>query len=156
MERPDAPPRLFVPDAVEVANLANSFQQKLAAIASRPSTAHVDLRIFSECVTPALHELTLNLGGNRNVLALRTEVVGPDEPAKRFTWLGALVTGSANTINLVVNDGMCTGTLSYGEQQFEIRPLGRDAHVLLELDLTKLPGEHPPEFPSGAQKDGSP
>ena len=130
-------------------------QARLTAIKARKSTKRVHLfELNSRVLTPDRKALTLNLARDRSFTAHRMEVLGPGQPGGPYTWLGALVLDPANVVQLVVNDGMCTATLRYGDKLFELRPLGGGLHALIRIETAKLPGEHPPEFPTGAQDEG--
>ena len=147
-------PMLFKSDVVHPNLLDATWKKKLAAIEARKTTASVEVRkLDARSLSANTEKLLLNLGSGRMLTAFRTEVVGPDRPGGHYTWLGALALEANNTLNLVVNDSMCTGMLRYGDELFEIRPLGEDVHALIQLDSSKYPEEHPGIFPSGAEKD---
>lgn len=152
-QRP-VPPELFSTKRVRAAQLSAAMKTRLASIQARESTWRVDLLEFNlRALAPEREALTLNLPRDRRFIAYRTEILGPHEPGQPYTWLGALALAPANVVHCVVNNGMCTAVIRYGDALFELRPLGGDAHVLIRIDEAKLPSEHPPEFPTGAQVD---
>ncbi len=147
-----APPALFTTVHVRADRFSAVMQAQLAAIEARQSTKHVHLiKLHAQKLTPSQKVLRLDLASDRSFIVLRTEVLGPKEPGGSYTWLGALVREPANSVQLVVNDGMCTATFRYSGELFELRPLSGAAHALIRIQAAKLPGEHPPKFPSGAQ-----
>ncbi len=153
-QRP-APPGLFTTAHMRADRFSAPMQARLAAIEARKSTKRVHLlELNARALTPHRKALTLNLASDRSFIVLRTEVLGPEEPGGSYTWLGALVREPANSLQLVVNDGMCTARFRYGGEFFELRPLSGGEHALIRIETAKLPGEHPPEFPSGAQDEG--
>ena len=92
-------------------------------------------------------------GRGRSFVAHRTEVIGPETHGGAYTWLGSLVLEPMNMLQLVVNDALCTATLRYGDELFELRPLKGRAHALIRIETAKLPAEHPPDSPTGAQRE---
>ena len=151
----NAPPRLFTTVHVRADRFSAAMQARFAAIEARKSTKHVHLlELNARAMKPDLKALRLNLANDRSFIVFRTEVLGPKEPGGSYTWLGALVREPANSVQLIVNDGMCTATLRYGGESFELRPLSGGAHALIRIETAKLPGEHPPKSPSGAQDEG--
>jgi hypothetical protein len=150
----DKSPMLFKPEIVKTDQLDAVLRKKLDAIRSRKETQHVQvLRLDAGALSAKTEKLILNLGQELRLVAFRTEVVGPARRGESYTWLGKVVLEPNNVLDLVVRDGMCNGTLRYGREMFEIRALGKDTHVLIRFDRSKLPKEHPKEFPSGAQND---
>ncbi len=153
-QRPD-PSDLFTTAQLRPDRFSAAMQAQLAAIEARKSTKNVRLlKLNTHALKPDQKALTLDLASDRRFIVFRTEVLGPEQPGGSFTWLGALVREPENSLQLVVNDGMCTATFRYGGEFFELRPLTRSGHVLIRIQATELPGEHPPKFPSGAQDEG--
>jgi hypothetical protein len=153
-QRP-APPGLFTTVHVRADRFSVAMQGRLAAIEARKSTKRVHLlELNARALTPDRKALRLNLASDRSFIAMRTEVLGPLKPGQRYTWLGALVLEPGNTVQFIVNDDMCTGSLRYDGEFFELRPLSGAAHALIRIETAKFPGEHPPKFPSGAQDEG--
>ncbi len=147
-------PMLFKSEPVQTDLLDSAIQKQLAAIQSRTLTDDVYVCKFDAAsVSANTQKLMLNLSSDLSLSAFRKEVIGPDHSSGTFTWLGELVMAPNNIMNLIVNDEMCSGTLRYADELFEIRPLERNLHVLIRVDLSKLPQEHPPAYRSGAQQD---
>lgn len=65
--------------------------------------------------------------------------------AADYTWFGADSEGKGSAV-LVVQEGQVTGTIRADQKLFRVRPLGGGLHAVIEVDTTKLPPEHPPNF----------
>lgn len=62
-----------------------------------------------------------------------------------FTWYANLSEFPGNAI-LVVRGENITGTIRSGQELFRIRPIGSGLHSLIQVDVSKLPEDHPPTF----------
>lgn len=62
-----------------------------------------------------------------------------------FTVFGKLANIPGDAV-LVVRGNNITGTIHTGSEVYRIKPLGSGLHVLIHIDPTKLPPEHPPVF----------
>lgn len=71
-----------------------------------------------------------------------------------ISWIGHINNDNADQVILVINDSLMQGNITYKNQQYQIRFAGSNSngdavHTLQLIDSSKLPDEHPPEFPSG-------
>lgn len=62
-----------------------------------------------------------------------------------FTWYGVLPDAGGRA-TLVVRGDNITGTINVGREKYSITPLGGGVHAIVEVDQTKFPDEHPPQF----------
>lgn len=63
----------------------------------------------------------------------------------KYSWFGEITKMQGTTV-LVINEKNVTGSITFNDKLYSIKPLGNGLHVLLEVDQSKFPKEHPPEF----------
>ena len=116
-------------------SLIKSYQQK-------PTTKSLNvIKINIEFLK--LPSVEMNL---RSDLKVKVDVKKIDRRTDRnFTWYGNISEIPGDAI-LVVRGENITGTIQSGKELFRIRPLGSGLHTLIQVDVTKLPKDHPPSF----------
>jgi len=93
--------------------------------------------------------LTFNLSGDRSFSAERFSLEKADggddpQPGDEFSWIGQIAGGLPDdSVMYVDKDGLVSGTFSTRDGDFEIRPVGGDVHVVIEIDPNAFPPEHP-------------
>ena len=63
-----------------------------------------------------------------------------------YTWYGTVQNQDSSSVILVVKNDKITGTINTIQKQYSIVPLGKNLHVVLDVDSAKYPEEHPPEY----------
>ncbi len=63
-----------------------------------------------------------------------------------FTWYGTVDGSKQSSVIMVIKEDRITGTIKYEQKEYSIKPLNNGLHVILDVDASKYPREHPPEF----------
>jgi len=62
-----------------------------------------------------------------------------------FTWLGSL-SGIPGNSTMIVHDGNITGSIRDDSNLYRIEPIGNGIHVIIKVDESRFPPDHPPSF----------
>jgi len=148
---------LFEP--VTVLSRAGSANQPAAqAVLSAASTAAVqEVRIDAAAVNAGQRQLEFELLGTPvQALQQRVEAL----PDGGSVWYGQLQSRSAklgaravandpaNSVILVRNGDTVTGSIRKDGQLYRLRPLSDGRHVLVEVDESRMPADHPADYNS--------
>ncbi|HYH81170.1 MAG TPA: M12 family metallo-peptidase [Longimicrobium sp.] len=123
---------------------------RLASISGRSSTAEVHLARLAAEPERMLRQgaaVRIAVAPGVQVLALGERV--QQRAAEDISWGGA-VQGAHGWVQLVLADGGVTATVTVGNAQYSIEPLGNGLHAVSRIDQGGLPPEHTPDNPSGA------
>lgn len=139
----------LAPDAA----LDRSQQGLLATIRGRSSTAEVHLARAAAAPGRMLQRgaaVRLGVAPGVNVVAVgeRMERRGADD----LSWSGP-VRGGQGWVQMVVMNGEVTATVTVGNAQYSIEPLGNGLHAVARIDQSGFPSDHPAEHPGGALSD---
>jgi hypothetical protein len=130
--------------------LDNVQQARLAAIRGRATSAEVHVARLAGAPGQLLRPgSVLRLG-----LAPGLQVTAEGERATQraaddISWSGP-IRGTHGWVQLVLMNGQVTATVTVGETQYAIEPLGNGLHAVTRLDETGFPPEHTADNPSGA------
>lgn len=130
--------------------LASSQQNLLATIRGRPSTAEVHLAQIGATPGRALQAggaIRIGVAPGVQVVAARRAFT--QRAAEGISWSGPLQ-GRDGWVQMVLSDGGVTATVTVGQTQYSIEPLGNGLHAVSRLDQRGFPPEHAPDTPSGA------
>ena len=139
-------------------------QAAIAKIRAFPGTLDVEeVSIAANKITLDQHELKLTVfGHSMTATMVRSEQVIPSDKMLSpdnlpvIIWYGNLEPHATveppnakwqdplNSITLVKHDDTVTGTIRQGSALYQLRPLGRDRHLVIALDSTKMPREEEP------------
>lgn len=133
--------------------LNNSQRDLLATVRGRSSTAEVHLARIAGAPGQALQKgAAVRLGLAPGVQVVAVGQNRSDRSADDFSWSGP-VRGGQGWVQMVYADGGVTATVTVGNAQYSIEPLGNGLHAVSRIDQHGFPSEHPPENPSGALSD---
>ena len=125
----------------------------------RQATTTADLSVvYLDLATIRLAEsVTLNLQSQDMTSDLLDNIRVEDRAADAYSWFGTVSTpsGSATTAILVVDGTQAVGTVRRGFDIYQVRPLNNGAHLLIRLDRSNIPPDHPPEFNDEFSPDGN-
>ena len=68
-----------------------------------------------------------------------------------FTWTGTNRKANSEA-TLVVKQNNVIGTIRSGKEKYFVRPIGGGLHAIIDVDETKFPSDHPPEYQELEQK----
>ncbi|HEX8907115.1 MAG TPA: M12 family metallo-peptidase [Longimicrobiaceae bacterium] len=126
-------------------------QSRLAAIRALPSTAELHVARIAGAPGQLLRQgSVLRLG-----LAPGVQVVAAGEHATQraaddISWSGPIRGVAYGWVQAVLMDGGLTATVTIGETQYSIEPIGNGLHAVSRIDQSGFPSEHTPDNPSGA------
>jgi len=123
---------------------------RLAAIRGRPTTAELHVARIAGAPGQLLRPgnvVRLGLAPGLQVVAEGEHAT--ERAANDLSWSGPL-RGTHGWVQLVLMNGEVTATVTIGETQYAIEPLGNGLHAVTRLDPSGFPSEHTPDNPSGA------
>jgi Metallo-peptidase family M12 len=126
-------------------DLTKAQQMALDKIKSRPTTA--DTRVVQ--VQPNLlaadqkGSINLNINPQADTKTLFTPL-DVKKSDKTLTMVGKTDEATPST-TFVVNGGNVNGTIRYKDSLYTLEPIGGGMHVLIHIDPSKFPPDHPPE-----------
>ncbi len=133
---------LFQQVGVGVAATSADQTQKLDNIQNEPTTKGVRVvRIDVDALRKPT--VRLNLASDKSILVTKATTEPRDD--NNFDWFGELPDVPGNAVLAVHGDNV-TGSVNTGTSLYSIRPLGNGLHAVIEVDQTKFPEDHPPEF----------
>jgi hypothetical protein len=133
--------------------LDNAQRGLLATIRGRSSTAEVHLARIAGAPGQALQKgAVVRLGLAPGVQVVAVGQNRSERSASDVSWSGPL-RGAEGWVQMVLADGGVTATVTVGNAQYSIEPLGNGLHAVSRIDQHGFPSEHPPENPSGALSD---
>ncbi|HEX8274521.1 MAG TPA: M12 family metallo-peptidase [Longimicrobiaceae bacterium] len=130
--------------------LNNAQRNLLATIRGRSSTAEVNLARIAGAPGQALQKgavVRLGLAPGLQVVAVGQN--RSDRSADDFSWSGP-VRGGQGWVQMVYADGGVTATVTVGNAQYSIEPLGDGLHAVTRIDQHGYPAEHTADNPTGA------
>jgi len=130
--------------------LASSQQSLLATIRGRPSAAEVHLAQIGATPGRALQAggaIRIGVAPGVQVVAARRAFA--QRTAGEISWSGPLQ-GRDGWVQAVLADGGVTATVTVGQTQYSIEPLGNGLHAVSRIDQRGFPPEHAPDTPGGA------
>ncbi|WP_411850052.1 zinc-dependent metalloprotease [Stenotrophomonas sp. LGBM10] len=146
---------LFAPVTV-VSRASASSQPALSALMNSPSTATVqEVQVDAAAVTATQKQLEFELLG-QPVQALQSRVETLADGGS--VWYGQLGTRAGarlakagapdplNQIILVRSGDTVTGTIRRDGQLYRLRPISDGRHVLVEVDESRMPADHPADY----------
>ncbi|HSU15726.1 M12 family metallo-peptidase [Longimicrobium sp.] len=135
---------------VPQAALDNVQAGRLAAIRNRPSTAEVHLARIAAAPGQLLRQgSVLRLGVAPGLQVVATGEHATQRAAQDISWSGP-IRGGYGWVQLVMMDGEVTATVTVGQTQYSIEPIGNGLHAVSKIDQSGFPPEHTPDNPSGA------
>jgi peptidyl-Asp metalloendopeptidase len=144
--QPAEAPEVF--DYIQIAPPALQPQQenRLQAYRADPTTADISFVRLHPAELKAADAATLNLPGGGSVLldVIRVEERAADD----YSWFGSQSAAgeTADEATLVIMGTDIVGTVRSGGELYRVRPLEGGAHVLIRVDQTQFPEEHPPVY----------
>lgn len=123
------------------------------ALTENPTTAAIrPVNADSRQVTLKTSTISLALGEGLDLRARRVDSYVSESGS--LVWSGVILGPGANgmefdsfnTVILVKNGRKITGNVHYQGQLYEIRPLKKRGHVVVTVDNSRRPPEHPPEI----------
>jgi hypothetical protein len=130
-----------VPEADQ--DLSEAQVALLEGLRSDPTTKEVTLVQVDLAMTETADSINFNLLPDEKMEMSKTQVA--TRGAKGYTWYGEDAERQRSAI-LVVQDGDMVGTVHSGDQLYRIRSLGDGLHAVVEVDASKFPEDHPPEY----------
>ena len=133
--------------------LDNAQRGLLATIRGRSSTAEVHLARIAGAPGQALQKgAVVRLGLAPGVQVVAVGQNRSERSASDVSWSGPL-RGAEGWVQMVLADGGVTATVTVGNAQYSIEPLGNGLHAVSRIDQHGYPSEHTPDNPSGALSD---
>ena len=123
---------------------------RLAAIRNRPTTAELHVARIAGAPGQLLrggNVLRLGLAPGLQVVATGQKSV--ERAADDISWSGP-IQGKYGWVQAVMMGGELTATVTIGETQYAIEPIGNGLHAVARLDPSGFPSEHTADNPSGA------
>lgn len=116
--------------------------ERLINIQARPSTASIhSVNMALPLLFDTKQPLNLNLAPDLNlpVAFASQDQNGPSG----FIWRGAVLNDAGGQVTLVSDGDNVTGMIRTGIEIYAIEPLGNGDHVLIRIDSSKFPPDHP-------------
>jgi hypothetical protein len=130
--------------------LDNVQASRLAAIRNRPTAAEVHVARIASAPGQLLRGgsvLRLGLAPGLQVVATGEKAV--QRAADDISWSGP-IHGKYGWVQAVMMNGDLTATVTIGETQYAIEPIGNGLHAVSKLNPGGFPPEHTADNPSGA------
>lgn len=130
--------------------LSSAQAGRLAALRGRATTAELHLARIAEAPGQLLRAgSVLRVGLAPGLQVVATGEHATQRSAGDISWSGP-VRGTHGWVQLVMMNGEVTATVTIGETQYAIEPLGNGLHAVTRIDQGGFPPEHTPDNPSGA------
>ncbi len=113
--------------------------ERLRALQDLPTTATVQ-RIDVSVDALRSAKTTFNLPDGTKVQAVRQTI--REGTGSDFTWNGAIPATGGSAVFLV-RGNQVTGQIRNGSRIYDLEPIGDGQHVLIQIDVSKLPPRHP-------------
>ena len=118
-------------------------QRTLEVLRGDPSSGAIQVFRVNLDVPKTADAVNFNLvPGSTMMLSTRSR---SDRAPGDYSWTGGDASG-AKSAALVVKNSQVTGTIRDGDRLYRLRALGGGATAVVEVDIGKLPPEHPPAF----------
>jgi hypothetical protein len=151
----NAPAQRTLLTLVQGPSLNRSQGEMLGAIRGRSSAAEVHLARVAPEPAGMLQQgsaLRMEVAPGVEVTAVRQAV--QTRGASDISW-GGSVQGQHGWVQMVLAEDGIVGTVTIGETQYSIEPLGNGLHAVSRIDQSGFPAEHAPENPNGTPSDVS-
>ena len=166
-EAQDGPPNLFQYATVEIEGervaadgllLLDSRSQDQYDLYQQAATTEQVALVYMDLAALRLAEsVTLNLELQQEptsdlLNSIRIEDRAPDD----YSWFGAvsaLTDNNTTSAIMVVTGTQVVGTIRRGSDLYQVRPLNNGAHVLIHVDRSNIPADHPPGFDDEFRRD---
>ncbi|WP_114010263.1 M12 family metallo-peptidase [Cohaesibacter intestini] len=137
------------------ADLTPQQETILEALKNKPTAKSVQVQTLNTRLLE-LDNLPFNLDGQDYSL-IKSSMKKLKGTKESYRWEGfdapkEQITATESVI-IVDDRGLVTGTVTSGDKILEIRPLGGDAHAIIEIDPTAFPQEHPDAPPKSSPTD---
>ena len=130
--------------------LEKTQQARLAVIRSQPSNKEIHLaRIASAPARMLGKGAAVRLGVAPGVQVVADGERVEQRSASDISWAGP-VRGAHGWVQMVLADGGMTATVTIGQTQYSIEPLGNGVHAVSRIDQSAFPPEHTADNPTGA------
>ncbi|MBD2019317.1 hypothetical protein H6F43_03855 [Leptolyngbya sp. FACHB-36] len=123
--------------------LSNEQTTRLKSYQSDPTAAAISVVRIEVDLLRTEERANLNLAKNLDV-PLDTIHIEERTP-QSYSWFGRNSATEERAI-LTIQDNVIIGAIDTNRQAYEIRPLGDDLHVLIQINEAALPEDHPPDF----------
>ena len=132
------------PTQHDLAAFTDKQADRLRAFRADPTAAEVRVVSLQFKLLRNLDSVNLNLtpGQKMPLDVVRVE----QRSASDYSWFGSSSTQAEDEAILVIQDDQAYGNIRSDGQLYRVRPLDGGLHVLIRVDETKFPPEHPPEF----------
>jgi hypothetical protein len=129
--------------------LDNAQRSRLAAVRSRPSNAETHLAR----IAAAPGRLMGKGAALRLAVAPGVQVIADGERVEQrgasdISWSGP-TRGAHGSVQMVLSDEGVTATVTIGQTQYSIEPVGKGVHAVSRIDQSGFPSEHPADNPTG-------
>lgn len=129
--------------------LEKTQQARLAVIRSQPSNKEIHLaRIASAPARMLGKGAAIRLGVAPGVQVVADGERVEQRSASDISWSGP-VRGAHGWVQMVLAEGGMTATVTIGQTQYSIEPLGNGVHAISRIDQSGFPPEHGPDNPTG-------
>ncbi|HEU4454748.1 MAG TPA: M12 family metallo-peptidase [Longimicrobium sp.] len=130
--------------------LEKTQQARLAVIRGQASNKEIHLaRIASAPARMLAKGAAVRLGVAPGVQVVADGERVEQRSASDISWAGP-VRGAHGWVQMVLADGGMTATVTIGQTQYSIEPLGNGVHAISRIDQSGFPPEHPADNPTGA------
>lgn len=125
-------------------------KQMLEYILQRPTTKSARIvKAVDVQRLPEVNFLGLNISRDQRFDTVRDSVESKSE--ETHVWYGTITEDRGKVIMVIHKDNI-TGTFRIGKEMYKVEPVGSGYHVIIQIDPTKFPPEHPPEYGMGAMR----
>jgi hypothetical protein len=153
----DDAPNMFVYIERSTLSLANDQQRQLERYQEDTKTFSLRIVRLDPALLSSSISLSLNLPDKmvRVLDDIRIEQREQDD----FSWFGSSSVQDADAgdeVILTIKGAKIFGTIRSGSELYTVRPLDVGTHVLVQIDQSKFPADHPEEFNELLQQKTSP
>lgn len=131
------------------AGLDRSQQARLAFLRERTNNTEIRLARVAGAPGRLLEKgsaVRLSVAPGVDVVAMGERVEA--RAANDVSWAGPLREGHG-WVQMVLSGGDVTATVTVGQKQYSVEPLGNGLHAVSLIDQSKFPPEHSPDNPTG-------
>ncbi len=125
-----------------------AINERLNNIQARPTTASIhSVNMVLPLLSDTDQSLNLNLAPDIN---LPVAFASQDQNGNSgFIWRGTVLNDTGGQVTLVADGNNVTGMIRTGTEIYAVEPLGNGDHVLIRIDSSKFPPDHPVELGDG-------
>ena len=133
-----SPDSLFTHNSVTLSQEQETTLTNLEALATTDGMrlTNINFDIFNR------NTISLNLFPGRVIDVSKKKIKIRD--ANTYTWFGDYI-NNTGSVALVVRNNNITATIHINKEIYTIRPIGSGIHVIIHVDWSKFPPDHPPE-----------